>query len=43
MQVPCCSGLLQMVKQANEQATRKVPIKAIIVDLHGDVLQDDWI
>ena len=43
MEVPCCSGLLQMVKQASEKATRKVPIKLTIVDLQGNILQDDWV
>jgi ferredoxin len=43
MQVPCCGGLLQMVKMAAGQATRKVPIKSVIVGVEGEILQEDWI
>ena len=31
MQVPCCGGLIQMVKAAAAKAERKVPVKQIIV------------
>lgn len=43
MQVPCCSGLLQLAKSAAEQATRKIPIKAIVVGLEGEILQEQWV
>ncbi len=43
MEVPCCGGLLQMVKQAAEMATRKVPIKLIIAGVQGNILQEDWV
>ncbi len=43
MQVPCCSGLLQLAKTAAEQATRKIPIKAVVVGLEGDILQEQWV
>ncbi len=43
MQVPCCGGLLQMAKIAAEQATRKVPIKAVVVSLEGEILQEQWV
>jgi NAD-dependent dihydropyrimidine dehydrogenase PreA subunit/uncharacterized protein (DUF779 family) len=43
MQVPCCGGLVQMAKAASSQATRKVPVKVIVVSLQGDVLQENWI
>lgn len=42
MQVPCCSGLLRLVQQAASAAQRKVPIKAIVVSLEGEVLQEQW-
>jgi ferredoxin len=42
MEVPCCMGLLQLAKQASEQALRKVPIKSIVVGLQGDVLKEEW-
>jgi ferredoxin len=42
MEVPCCGGLLQMVKTALGSASRKVPVKKIIVGINGEVLQEDW-
>ncbi len=42
MQVPCCSGLLQMVQIALTQAERKVPVKKIIVSLEGNILSEEW-
>ena len=43
MQVPCCRGLLSMVKQALNKADRKVPVKSIVVSIEGEVLSEDWI
>ncbi len=43
MQVPCCSGLLQMAQLASERANRKVPVKAITVSLQGEVIKEEWI
>jgi NAD-dependent dihydropyrimidine dehydrogenase PreA subunit len=43
MEVPCCGGLLQMVRSALEKAIRKVPVKRILVSIDGKILQDDWI
>ncbi|MDP4267225.1 MAG: 4Fe-4S binding protein [Bacteroidota bacterium] len=43
MEVPCCSGLLQIAKMALEKSQRKVPIKVITVSLKGDVIQEEWI
>lgn len=42
MQVPCCRGLLGMAMQALKASSRKVPVKAVIVSLQGEVLQEDW-
>src|SRR3989304_5514881 len=42
MQVPWCSGLLQMVQRAAAQAKRKVPVKGIVVSLQGEILQEEW-
>jgi hypothetical protein len=39
MQVPCCSGLVQMARRAVNQASRRIPIEAIVVSLEGKVLQ----
>lgn len=43
MQVPCCGGLVQMVQSAVEQAQRKVPLKAIVVSVQGDILAEQWL
>lgn len=43
MQVPCCGGLLQLAKKAASQATRKIPIKAIVISLQGKVLSEEWV
>lgn len=42
MQVPCCHGLLQLAQQAAQQAKRKIPIKAIVVSIQGDILKEEW-
>ena len=43
MEVPCCGGLLQMVRAALARASRKVPVKAAIVSIEGKILQEEWI
>jgi len=43
MEVPCCGGLLQMVKTALSSDSGKVLVKKIIVGINGQILQEDWI
>ncbi|MEN6378715.1 MAG: 4Fe-4S binding protein [Methanofastidiosum sp.] len=43
MEVPCCSGLLQIAKKALDGATRKIPIKLIVVGIKGDIIKEEWI
>jgi len=43
MEVPCCGGLLQMAKQALASASRKVPLKKMIVGINGEILQEEWV
>jgi ferredoxin len=43
MEVPCCGGLLQMVRAALANSTRKVPVKKMIVGINGEVLQEEWV
>ena len=43
MQVPCCGGLLAMASRAAGRATRKVPIKSVVVSLQGEILREEWV
>lgn len=43
MEVPCCSGLIQMAKMAVDNARRKVPVKKIVVGLDGQIRSEEWI
>jgi len=43
MEVPCCSGLLRLVDQALKMATRKVPVKATVIGVNGEVLSEEWV
>jgi NAD-dependent dihydropyrimidine dehydrogenase PreA subunit len=43
MEVPCCGGLLQMVKAALSRSSRKVTVKKYIVGITGDVLEEEWV
>jgi hypothetical protein len=43
MQVPCCRGLLALTEEALARSSRKVPVKAVIVGLQGDILSEDWV
>ena len=43
MEVPCCGGLLQLAKVAVAQATRKVPVKLIVVGVQGNIVKEEWV
>jgi hypothetical protein len=43
MQVPCCMGLLNLARAAAAQATRKVPIKRVVVSLQGAILKEEQV
>ena len=43
MEVPCCGGLLQMVKSAAASASRKVPVKIMIAGIKGDILREECV
>jgi len=43
MEVPCCGGLIQMVKAAVDQAKRNIPVKLIVVGIQGDILSEEWV
>lgn len=43
MQVPCCDGLLHLAREAASQASRKIPIKKIVIGVEGEILSEDWV
>lgn len=43
MEVPCCRGLVQIAQNAVANASRKVPIKMIVLGLDGEVRSETWI
>jgi ferredoxin len=40
MEVPCCGGLLRMVLKAMENSERIIPVRKIVVNLQGEILQE---
>jgi len=43
MEVPCCSGLLGIVQEGAKRASRKVPIKYVVIGVKGDILKEEWL
>ncbi len=43
MEVPCCGGLLQIAKNAIQNANRKIPLKLIIISIDGNIIKEEWI
>jgi len=43
MEVPCCGGLLSMVREAKQICRRNVPVKAIVVGIKGNIISEDWV
>jgi Pyruvate/2-oxoacid:ferredoxin oxidoreductase delta subunit len=43
MQVPCCSGLVQLAQHAASHAGRKIPIKCIVLGIEGEILREAWV
>ncbi len=43
MEVPCCGGLLRVAQEAVARAGRKVPVKAVVVGLDGEVRREAWV
>jgi ferredoxin len=43
MEVPCCRGLLMLARGAAEIASRKVPLKSVVVSVKGEVLHEEWV
>jgi ferredoxin len=40
MEVPCCGGLLRIVLKAMENSERIIPVRKIIVNLRGEIIQE---
>lgn len=43
MEVPCCGGLLEIVKKAREKCTRYIPVKKVILTTQGNLKTEEWI
>lgn len=43
MEVPCCGGLSQMIQTATQMASRRVPVKEVVIGIKGEVLSEEWI
>jgi len=43
MEVPCCGGLLAMVKRAAAASKRKVPVKHVVIGIQGGIKSEDWV
>jgi len=43
MEVPCCGGLLRLAQMAAQRATRRVPIKLVVVGIDGEFRRDEWV
>jgi len=43
MEVPCCGGLLQIAKTALSKASRKIPLKLVIIGIKGEILSEEWV
>ena len=43
MEVPCCGGLLRIAQSAVAEASRKIPVKLVIVSTKGEILKEDWL
>ena len=43
MEVPCCGGLSQIVQMATQSASRKVPVKEVVIGIKGKVLSEEWV
>ncbi len=42
MEVPCCGGLLGLAQKAVAEAGKKIPVKAVVIGVKGDILQEEW-
>ena len=43
MEVPCCGGLLRLAQAALARASRKVPLKVVVVGIAGGIVKETWL
>ena len=43
MEVPCCGGLAGVAREAAARASRKVPVKRLVMTVRGDVFDEQWL
>lgn len=43
MEVPCCGGLVQLVKIARDNSDRDMPIQVVVVSLQGEIIEEEEI
>ena len=43
MEVPCCRGLMQIARTGLQKAKRKVPLKAVVISIRGEVISEEWV
>ncbi|EAT59839.1 ATP-binding protein [Chlorobium ferrooxidans] len=43
MEVPCCGGLMSIVAEAQKKASRKVPVKKVVISLKGETMKEEWV
>jgi hypothetical protein len=41
MEVPCCSGLPMILKQAMEEAGKEIPMERVVISARGEVLKKE--
>lgn len=40
MEVPCCSGMLQIVRKARDNAGSQVPVRQVVISVQGRIIND---
>ncbi len=43
MEVPCCGGLSRTIQMATQMASRKVPVKEVVISIRGEVISEEWV
>ncbi len=43
MEVPCCSGLVQIAQMARHSADRNIPVKNTVISVRGEVISEKWL